>query len=164
VPVIFLVRLSYYIEEFYFLSGYNAKQFGKSQPTFRRNISPLSSGLASSICSVPHAAFLLGLIFSPEDGEWHVPPKRDWLSTHYKALNTQVRILHSCRCLNLRSQDSLSYLVTGSTVRDSVFLIEGSLGEEHESWSPSVCTSYLQLPVGFFSNTIRQDVVKFPTA
>jgi hypothetical protein len=54
--------------------GYNAMQRDESEPTFRRNMSLLSSGLKSKSLKNPSMkfylfhVFMLGLLFSPEDG------------------------------------------------------------------------------------------------
>jgi hypothetical protein len=59
--------------------GYNAVQFVKSQPTFRKKISPPSlvsknkpnkkpAGKQVATIGGFHACFMLGLIFDPEDG------------------------------------------------------------------------------------------------
>jgi hypothetical protein len=54
------------------LLGYNSVLYVESQPTFQRKILPPSSGLnkrPSSACYLLHLGFLLGLFFTPEDGD-----------------------------------------------------------------------------------------------
>jgi hypothetical protein len=62
------------LEEFYLL-GYNGMYSVETQPTFRRNMWPLSSGsqkkpnkkATCSACYLLHVGFVLGLFFYPED-------------------------------------------------------------------------------------------------
>jgi hypothetical protein len=72
------------MSEEHHLVGYNAVWPVESQPTFRRNLSPLSSGSKNkpskklawkqaashpaSLANCLHAGFLLRLFFGPEDG------------------------------------------------------------------------------------------------
>jgi hypothetical protein len=66
------------LPEVFYLLGYNAIEFTESQPTFWRNISPLSSVSKMSQARIKresrwqaelrfHAGFLLGLFLDPED-------------------------------------------------------------------------------------------------
>jgi hypothetical protein len=54
-------------EEFYLL-GYNAVYTVEYQPTFRKNMSPPSSGSKNRPRTCFHAGFLLSLFFDPRDG------------------------------------------------------------------------------------------------
>jgi hypothetical protein len=89
--------------EEYCLLGYNAVQSVESHPTFRRNISPPSSGSKNKLSKKPawkqaastarvllatsfHAGFLLGLFFDPEDGGDMFLRNVGWLLTDYTAL------------------------------------------------------------------------------
>jgi hypothetical protein len=77
-----------YYEVFYLL-GCNAMQSAENQLTFWRNMLPPSSGVkskASFICCLLYAGFLLGLLFSPEDGGDMFLQKVGRFSTGYMAL------------------------------------------------------------------------------
>jgi hypothetical protein len=77
-------------EEFYHL-GNNAVKSVESQPAFRRNMSPPSSGSKNkpsknSGCYLLQAGFFLGLFFDPEDGGYMFLLNVGCLSTDFTAL------------------------------------------------------------------------------
>jgi hypothetical protein len=74
-------------EEFY-LVGYKAEQSGESQLTFRKSISPSSSGSESkpSSCCLLHVGFSFRLPLDPEDGDGMFLRNVGWLSPDYTEL------------------------------------------------------------------------------
>jgi hypothetical protein len=98
-------RKNPHVEEIY-LWKYNEVQSVESQLTFRRNISPPSSGSKNKRNKVSvtsfHACFLIGTLFDPEDG---------WKSVDFQRTTRRYipenRTLHNHLCENLKSYKPL---------------------------------------------------------
>jgi hypothetical protein len=91
---------------------YNTVQSVERQPTFRRNISPPSSGsnnkpskkAAESMWQAePLLALLAWSIFRPRRWRRHVPPKSRLTFNGLHSVISQDRTLHNHRCENFKS-------------------------------------------------------------
>jgi hypothetical protein len=101
---------SLYFWEFYLL-GYKTVQSEESQPTFRKNMSLLSSNSKSkpsktpawgSACCLLHAVILLCLLLDPEDGNEMFLRNIGWLCRTAWCYIQVDRTLHIHRCNSLK--------------------------------------------------------------